>query len=187
MRENGKQYLRLFWSVFYISAFTFGGGYVIVPLMKKKFVDELHWLGEEEVLDLIAIAQSSPGAIAVNGAVIIGYNVCGFAGAVAAVLGTVLPPLLILSIISVGYHMFITNTIVAAALKGMQAGIGAVIVDVVWTMGKEVVRERDMFSILLMCAAFIASFVFQVNIMYLIIISAALGILKLFWQQRKEK
>lgn len=187
MKENGKQYLRLFWNVFYISAFTFGGGYVIVPLMKKKFVDELHWLEEEEILDLIAIAQSSPGAIAVNGAVIIGYNVCGLAGAVAAVLGTVLPPLIILSIISVGYHMFITNTIVAAVLKGMQAGIGAVIGDVVWTLGREVTQERDLFSILLMCGAFIASFIFQINIIYIITISAGLGILKLLWHQRKEK
>lgn len=187
MSRKWKQYGALFWNVFYISAFTFGGGYVIVPLMKKRFVDELHWLEEEEVLDLIAIAQSSPGAIAVNGAVMIGYSICGFAGAAAAALGTVLPPLLILTVISMGYHLFIQNPIAAAALKGMQAGIAAVIADVVWSMGKSVVKERDVFSIVLMAAAFIASFIFKINIMYIILFSGGLGILRMFRGRQREE
>ena len=187
MREKWKQYGKLFWSVFYISAFTFGGGYVIVPLMKKKFVDELHWLDEGEVLDLVAIAQSSPGAIAVNGAVIIGYNICGFAGAVVAVFGTVLPPLLILSVISAGYQLFITNVTVSAALKGMQSGVGAVIVDAVWNMGKDVVQEKDGFSLLLMGASFVASFVFQISVIHIILVAAGLGVLRMLWHQRREK
>lgn len=188
MDTRWKKYGKLFWNVFYISAFTFGGGYVIVPLLKKKFVDELHWLEEEEVLDLVAIAQSSPGAIAVNGAVIIGYNICGFWGAVAAAFGTILPPLLILSVISVGYHAFITNPIVGAALKGMQAGIGAVIVDVVWSMGKGVAQEKEIFPFVLMAAAFLAAFVLHINIIYIMLAGAGLGAFRVFWnQKRREK
>lgn len=180
MNEKWKRYGKLFWSVFYISACTFGGGYVIVPLMRKRFVEELHWLKEEEILDLIAIAQSSPGAIAVNGALMIGYRVCGLPGAAIAVLGTVLPPLLILSVISVFYNLFITNPIVAAVLKGMQAGIGAVIVDVVWTMGAEVAAQKDIFSLVLMAVAFAAACFGNINVIYIILIAAILGIARLF-------
>lgn len=75
----------LFFSTLYLSVFTFGGGYVIVSLMKKKFVDEYHWIEEDEMLDLIAIAQSAPGAIAVNGAIVVGYKLAGLPGALLLV------------------------------------------------------------------------------------------------------
>ena len=99
-KHSGKDYLTLFTSTFTLSAFTFGGGFVIIPLMRKKFVEQLHWIDEEEMMDLTAIAQSSPGAIAVNASILVGYRVAGVPGALVTVLGTVLPPLIILSIIS---------------------------------------------------------------------------------------
>ena len=99
-KKGWRLLLQLFLSTFYISAFTFGGGYVIIPLMKKKFADELHWIDDEEMLNLAAIAQSSPGPLAVNAAIIIGYGVAGIPGALVTVLGTVLPPLIIISVIS---------------------------------------------------------------------------------------
>ena len=94
--EQSKAYIlrELFLSTFYLSAFTFGGGYVIVTLLKRKFVDELHWIDDEEMLDLVAIAQSSPGPIAVNGAIVVGYKLAGFPGVLVAVLDAVLPPFL---------------------------------------------------------------------------------------------
>ena len=91
-KTQDKKLWKIFWSTFYLSAFTFGGGYVIVSLMKKKFVDEYHWIEEEEMLDLVAIAQSAPGAIAVNGAIVIGYKLAGIAGILTAIAGTVIPP-----------------------------------------------------------------------------------------------
>ena len=95
--ENKKRVLwKLFVSTLYLSAFTFGGGYVIVTLMKKKFVDELHWIDEKEMLDFAAMAQSSPGAIAVNAAVLVGWKLKRLPGMAAAVLGAILPPMLIL-------------------------------------------------------------------------------------------
>ena len=90
-----QMYTKMFASTFTLSMFTFGGGFVIVPLMKKKFVDELHWIDEEEMLDMVAIAQSSPGAIAVNGSIIIGYRLLGVPGALVNIVATVLPPLII--------------------------------------------------------------------------------------------
>ena len=92
--------LQLFLSTLYLSAFTFGGGYVIVTLMKKKFVDEQRWIEEDEMLDLIAIAQSSPGAIAVNGAIVVGYKLAGVPGALISIIGTIIPPFLIISLIA---------------------------------------------------------------------------------------
>ena len=86
MEEKGmkkkKKLLRLFIETFYLSAFTFGGGYMIVSLMKKKFVNEYHWIEEDEMLDLVAIAQSAPGAIAVNGAIVVGYKLAGISGVI---------------------------------------------------------------------------------------------------------
>ena len=107
--------LKLFWSTLYLSAFTFGGGYVIVSLMKKKFVDELGWIDEEEMLDLVAIAQSTPGAIAVNGAIVVGYKLEGIIGVIAAITGTIIPPFVIISVISFFYELFASNLCAAGA------------------------------------------------------------------------
>ncbi len=105
-RAGRRKLLQLFLSTLYISAFTFGGGFVIVTFMKRKFVDELHWIDEQEMLDLIALAQSSPGAIAVNAAILVGWRVGGFVGMLVAILGTILPPMVVLSVISFFYNEF---------------------------------------------------------------------------------
>lgn len=176
----------LFSSMLYISAFTFGGGFVIVSLMQKKFVDQLHWLEEEEMLDMTALAQASPGAIAVNAAILVGRKVAGWPGMAAAVLGTILPPMLVLSAISLAYQAFASNPWVAAVLKGMQAGVAAVIVDVSWRLGSRVVQEGDPLALILMVAAFIFSYVMHVNVVYLILGAAALGLIKALWMHGKE-
>ena len=102
-----QKLLKLFTTTFYISMFTFGGGFVIVTFMKKKFVDELGWINEEEMLDYAAIAQSSPGAIAVNTAILVGFKIKGTIGMLVAVLGTILPPMIIIAAISFIYDIFI--------------------------------------------------------------------------------
>ena len=124
--QNKRHVLgKLFLSTLYLSAFTFGGGYVIVTLMKQKFVDELHWIEEDEMLDLVAIAQSAPGAIAVNGAIVVGYKLAGVLGALTAILATIIPPFVIISVISYFYEIFRDNFIVSRLLSGMQAGVGS--------------------------------------------------------------
>ena len=129
--------LKLFFTMLYISSFTFGGGFVIVTLMKKKFVDEMHLLDEKEMLDITSIAQSTPGAIAVNAAVIVGKKTGGAAGIAAAVLGTVIPPITIISVISLFYNAFSENYYVSLILRGMQAGVAAVILDVVCSLSEK--------------------------------------------------
>lgn len=182
-----KTYLKLFISTFYLSAFTFGGGYVIVPLMRKTFVDDLKWIEEKEMLNLIAIAQSSPGAAAVNVSILLGYNIAGPFGAAVTILGTILPPLIIISIISIFYAAFRDNRIVNSVLRGMQSGVAAVIMDVVFKLGGNIFKQKELLSIIIMLAAFAATFIFKVSILYIILISALIGAAKIIiWQQKTK-
>lgn len=168
---------KLFISTLYISAFTFGGGFVIVTFMKRKFVDELHWITEEEMLDMTALAQSSPGAIAVNAAILVGWRVGNFPGMLVAVLGTILPPMFILGVISFFYAAFATNQYVALLLKGMQAGVAAVIFDVVFSLGSGVIKQKKFIYYVIMIAAFCAVFFFKINVIFIILAAAAIGIM----------
>lgn len=185
--KNRKHVLaKLFISTLYLSAFTFGGGYVIVTLLKKKFVDEYRWIEENEMLDLVAIAQSAPGAIAVNGAIVVGYKLAGIAGVLTAIIATIIPPFAIISLISVFYAAFRSNAVISEVLEGMQAGVGAVIAAVVYEMGHGVVHSRSSASILIMAASFIAACVFQVNVIYIVLACIALGAVRTCIHIRKE-
>lgn len=175
MEKDRKFYLKLFLSTFYLSAFTFGGGYVIVPLMRKKFVNEYKWIGEEEMIDLIAIAQSSPGAIAINSSIIIGYKLAGVIGALCTLIGTILPPLIIISIVSLFYIAFRDNAIVNGAMKGMQAGVAAIIADVVFKLVGDIRNLKNSISIYIMLGAFIATFF--MNIIFIIFICGFVGVI----------
>lgn len=139
---SGARLRKLFFETLYLSAFTFGGGYVIVSLLKKKFVDDLHWISEDEMLDLVAIAQSAPGPIAVNGAIVVGYKICGFPGILLSVLGAVIPPFLMLSVISLFYSAFRSNFMIHHMLSGMRCGVSAVIMSVTWDMASGVLIEK---------------------------------------------
>ena len=185
--EEKVSLFKLFCATFTLSAFTFGGGYVIITLMKDRFVDKYHWLEENEMLDMVSIAQSAPGPIAVNGSVITGYKLRGLAGVLAAVLGTALPPFLIITIISFFYDAFADNFVVAQLLEGMQAGVGAVIASVVWDMGSGVVKQKSVLSDLIMAAAFVAACVFRVNAVYIILCCIALGAARTLLAGRRKK
>lgn len=186
LKRDFKTYRTLFTSTFFLSAFTFGGGFVIVPLMKKKFSDELHWIEEKEILDLTAIAQSSPGPIAVNAAILIGHRIGGMLGAVLSVLGAVLPPLIIITLISSAYAAFRDNRIVSACLKSMQSGVAAVIADVVAGLGGKVIRSKSLFQIALMVGAFLATWVFGVNVALIILACGVLSAAYTLINARKE-
>ena len=178
MESKRKVLQKLFLSTLYLSAFTFGGGYVIVTLMKKKFVDEYHWIEENEMLDLVAIAQSSPGPIAVNGAIVVGYKLAGMIGVLVSIIGTIIPPFLIISVISVCYQAFRDNFFVSQMLEGMQAGVGAVIASVTYEMGAGVVKEKDPLSLVILVCAFAAACFFGINVIYIVLVCGAIGALR---------
>ena len=175
MDSNKQIYRKLFFSTLKLSACTFGGGFVIIPLMRKKFVEELHWIEELEMLDLTAIAQSSPGAIAVNASILVGYHVAGVLGALMTVLGTISPPLVIVSIISFFYAAVRDNVIVNWVMTGMLAGVAAVICDVVITMGIGVIRQKRALPIIVLMASFIAVYFFNINIILIISTCGVVG------------
>ena len=184
--KKSKILAKLFLSTLYLSAFTFGGGYVIVTLLKKKFVDEYHWIEEDEMLDLVAIAQSAPGAIAANGAIVVGYKLAGILGTIVAIIATIIPPFVIISVISVFYAAFRDNFLVSKMLEGMQAGVGAVIASVVWEMGSDVVKSKSAASILIMAASFVATCCFGVNVVIVVLVCAMLGVVRTLLAHRKE-
>ena len=185
MESRNKVLLKLFLSTLYLSAFTFGGGYVIVSLMKKKFVDECGWIKEEEMLDLIAIAQSAPGPMAVNGAIVVGYKLAGLTGALVSILGTILPPFIIISIVSVCYEAFRANYFVSQMLEGMQAGVGAVITCVTYEMGVGIVHGKNRLSITIMLVSFVLSAFLQINVVYLILAGGFIGLIRGLIKKRR--
>ena len=169
-------YFELFKQIFVLSACTFGGGFVIIGMIRKVFADKLHWITEDEILDLTVIAQSTPGPLGVNMAVITGYRICGAPGALVCALAASLPPMLIISVISVFYNQFKDNRIIALLLQVMRAGVAAVIVDVVIDLTEKVIKTKKVLWMTLMVAAFIALVVFKVNIIWLIMICGAVGL-----------
>ncbi|NLJ58034.1 MAG: chromate transporter [Tissierellia bacterium] len=175
MEKKSKFYWTLFISTFSLSAFTIGGGYVIVPLMKKKFVEELKWIDEEEMLNLVAICQSAPGPIAVNTSLMVGYRLAGITGAMITTFGTVLPPLIIITLIAKFYTAFKENTMVNALLIGMRAGVAAVIIDVIIKMTKDIIKSKNLISLSIMIVAFVAAVILNVNAALIIVLSGAFG------------
>lgn len=168
----------LFFSMMAISAFTFGGGYVIVGMMRKKYCNQYHWVSDEEVLDMTAIAQSAPGPLAVNSAVIFGYRMAGFQGAMLSTLAVMIPPVVIILLIAVLYNAVIGNQIVQIVLQVMRAGVGAIITDVIIDMSGNLIKTKNVVNIILMVAAFVASWFFGVSSIAVILIFICIGLLK---------
>jgi len=187
MSEKRQKLWILFKSMFVLSACTFGGGFVIVSLMKKKFVEELKWLEEDEMLDITAITQSSPGPLVVNAAVIVGYRICGIAGSLSAVFGSILPPMIIISIISLFYEQFRTNPVIAVALQVMRAGVAAVIFDVVINLTANVCKTKRLLYIAMMIVAFIATCFLGVSAMIIIFVCLGIGFLDLAISMKNKK
>lgn len=185
--SGGKPSLgRLFISNLIISTCTFGGGFVIAGLMKKDYVDKHHWLDEAEMMDYIAIAQSCPGPIAVNTAILSGYHLRGFAGIAVSVAAMILPPMVILSLISLFYSAFASSRLFALLLKGMQAGVAAVILDVVLSLGIKTAKSGVM-DIIVMVLAFAACWFLKANATWIILAVLLLGILRVVFRTVRGK
>ena len=168
-------YWKLFKSTFVISAFTIGGGFVIIPLLKAKFVDEYKWLDDKDALNLVAIAQSAPGVVAANSAIILGYRMGGLLGTLVALLATILPPLITLTLISYAYDSFAHNQYIQLLLKGMQCGATAIIISVAIDLLKKELKKKLPLPLVIIAGTFIANYFFNVNLMYAVIVDAIIG------------
>lgn len=165
----------LFKSTFIISMFTVGGGFVIIPLLKAKYVDEYQWINDKDALDMVAIAQSMPGVIAANSAIILGYRMAGVLGTLTALVATILPPLITLSVIAYCYDYFVQNQIIRLVLRGMQCGATALIVNVGVDLLVKQVKKKLALPLLIIAATFAANILFDFNIMALVIIDGIIG------------
>ena len=186
MKKDYSKLWTLFKSMFVLSACTFGGGFVIVSLMKKRYVEELKWLDEDEMLDVTAITQSCPGPLPVNASVIIGYRMAGVVGSLTAILGTIIPPMVIISIISLFYNQFRTNPYIATALQVMRAGVAAVIFDVVINLAGNVLKTKRILYIAMMVIAFVSTYFFDVSAMIVIIVCLCIGLIDLAFTMGKK-
>jgi chromate transporter len=174
--ERGKSDpFALFTTFFKIGAFTFGGGYAMLPIIKREVVDDKHWLTEEEFVDVLAVAQSSPGAVAVNSAVFIGTKLRGIVGAFSALLGVIMPSFLIILIIALYFARFTSHPAVVAAFAGVRPAIAALIAAAVVKIGKPVLKERRNMALALMFIAL--SIGLGLHPIIIIVTGASVGIL----------
>jgi chromate transporter len=173
--ELNENYLTLFATFFKVGAFTFGGGYAMLPIIKREVVDDRQWLTEKEFVDVLAVAQSSPGPVAVNSAVFIGCKLRGIAGALSALLGVVLPSFLIILAIALFFANIITHPVAAAAFAGIRPAIAALIAAAVVKIGKPILKQQR--NIILTLFFLLLSVFLGLHPIVIIISGAAFGIL----------
>lgn len=180
-----KLYLKLLFNSLLLSSFTFGGGYVIISMLRKKYVEKYHMISDEEMLDITTIAQSTPGPIAVNTSLMLGYKIAGVIGSFMCVLGIITPPVVIISIVYLIYDLINESALVMAILAGMNAGISAIICDVILSMIKVVKREKNYIAIVTLPAVFCLAFFLNVNVYFLMLPCIALGLVMAYYEKFK--
>ncbi len=165
--------LELFLTFMKIGAFTFGGGYAMIPLIKEEVVTRKKWISSEDVLDVVAIAESTPGPIAINSATFVGYKAGGFWGSFAATLGVTIPSFAIIYLVSFILAQFESFPAVSYAFFGIRAAVLALIVNAMLTMYKSF--EKNIVSYILMAFALVMTVFFNISVLYIILICAAAG------------
>jgi chromate transporter len=183
-----KDKLSLLWQVFItffkIGAFTFGGGYAMVPLIQREASEKHGWVTDEDILDIVAIAESTPGPIAINSATFVGYRACGVLGSVAATLGVVLPSFIIILTISGILRQFQENVYVQYAFRGIRAGVLALILKAMWGMYKKCKKNVPAYIVMVTAFALVA-FV-KVTVLWVIGGCAVFGIVTFFVMEKED-
>ena len=174
MNSRIKQIFQIFLTFLKIGAFTFGGGYAMIPFIKKETVEKKHWINDEDILEIVAIAESTPGPVAVNASTFVGYKVAGFWGAFMGTLGVVLPSFVIIMFLSFIIRSFQNIRIVKYAFFGIRAGVLALIVRAAYLMYRQV--DKNLLSHIVMVGAFICVAIFNLNILAVILGCAVIGI-----------
>jgi len=183
MENKGARMLGLFSTFFKIGAFTFGGGYAMIPLIQKEVVENKKWITDEDILEIVAIAESTPGPIAINAATFVGSKVCGFFGAICATLGVVLPSFVIISLIANVLRQFEDILIVQYAFNGVRAGVLALIIKALVSMYKQCPKGKLSYAV--MIGAFVAAAFLKINVLLVILCCAAAGLIASLLAERR--
>lgn len=170
-----RELFQLFWAFFRIGAFTFGGGYAMLPMIQKEVVEKYGWATDEEVLNYFAVGQCTPGVIAVNTATFIGYKKAKVKGAISATLGVVCPSLIIILIIAAFLKNFAQYEIVKNAFSGIRVAVAVLVVNAVVKMWKSGVKDLTGFIIFLI--GFLISIIFGISPIFIVIAAIIAGIL----------
>lgn len=189
MRRNNEKPTcsKIFLNTLALSAFTIGGGYVMIPLLRERFVGKLGWIDENELTELTAIGQSSPGAMILNVSVLLGYRLLGFWGAVSALLGTALPAIVLLAAACYFYNLIRDNHYVSAAFRGMNAGVAAVIADMVVGMADPYIKKEEALYAIIMVGSFAAAFFLDINVALVIVSCGLVGVIIGAVRDRRKK
>ena len=174
LKTNWKAVWKLFTTFFKIGAFTFGGGYAMIPLIQKEAVEKNNWITDEDILEIIAIAESTPGPIAINSATFVGYRTAGVMGSVAATLGVVLPSFVIIYAISFVLRQFQELKAVQYAFQGIRAGVLALLCKALWGMYKK--NQKNWASYIVMAGAFILTGLLDVSVLPVLVGCAVFGL-----------
>ena len=174
-------YLKIFTTFFRIGIFTFGGGFSMIPLIKREIVDNRHWVSMKEFMEIIAVGQTAPGAVAVNTATFVGYRMARYKGAIAAILGVSLPSFLVILAVAIFLLHFFNIPLFAAFFKGAAGAIVALLAQVSFIFSKEIFIER--LSIILTGVALVALLWLRLHPLLVILICSVLG----FWIGNKTR
>ena len=185
MSEKAKRVLTLFTTFFRIGAFTFGGGYAMIPLIQNEVVETHKWITDDDILEVVAIAESTPGPVAINSATFVGYRVAGFWGSFFATLGVVLPSFIIILLISYLFREFQQVKAVQYAFAGIRAGVLALLLKSLWGMYKKV--KKGAIPYFLMAAAFVLTAIVDVPVLAVIIGCAVFGLITSTVAARRAK
>lgn len=175
MKNRTKTLWEIFLTFLKIGAFTFGGGYAMIPLIQKETVEKRGWISDDDILEIVAIAESTPGPIAVNSATFVGFKVCGFWGAFFATLGVVIPSFAIITLIAFVLREFQHMKLVQHAFFGIRAGVLALILKALWSMYRQCPKSKTSYGI--MAAAFLLAAFLKINVLLVLIGCAAAGLL----------
>lgn len=168
-----SRYFELFYSFFKIGLFTFGGGYAMIPIIQREMIDRRHWIEEKEFFDLLTLAQSAPGPIALNTAVFVGYKLYGYWGAIVSLLGVVIPSFSIILFVAIFFSQIRENAIVDAAFKGMRPVVVALMLAPILGF----VRGMRWWAVAVACGVAIAIWHFGFSPIYLLVAGAVAGLL----------
>ncbi|MCR5419879.1 MAG: chromate transporter [Lachnospiraceae bacterium] len=177
--------LELFLTFLKIGAFTYGGGYAMIPLIQREVCDNKKWLKDEDIFDIVAIAESTPGPVAINAATFVGYKVSGFPGALFSTLGVIIPSFVIISIISNILKEFQNLRAVQYAFMGIRAGVLALIIRALYTMYKA--TDKNPFSYFIMGVSLIMTAFAEIDAIYVIIGCALFGLIYTFFIVKETK
>ena len=183
MKFNLKRLWQVFASFFRIGAFTFGGGYAMIPLIQNEAVEKRKWITDDDILEIIAIAESTPGPIAINSATFVGYRACGIVGSMVATIGVVLPSFMIILALSFVLREFRDVQAVQWAFQGIRAGVLALLVKALWTMFKK--SPKGWAAYVVIGASFILTAIFDINVIFVLIGCAVFGLVTSLIMERR--